>query len=267
MDYFNYIQFIAADIIPNYKAKIDTKNIGRYSLELIRSGQMYFGKDHAKPVIFSKPTVYWLHQDYSYQYGPVDQNGYEHYYVTFRGPRGKQFMEKGLQQLDPRGYLIVHQVEPLTCLFRKLVRLVHHQNPNSHSQAVIALEEMLHMLMENQRTYNIAEHHRKTIESVAKLIQNAPYENYDIKAAAKSAAVSEGHFRRLFRQYIGTAIGNYKLICKMRRAATDLERTNKTAQLIAYEAGYDDPTQFSKMFKKKIGIAPQEYRKSFRHRD
>lgn len=264
MNYFDDIQFVAADVIPDYREKFDRKNPGRFSLEFIRSGRMYFGMDHGKRVIFSRPTAYWMHSDHSYQYGPAGDEGYEHYYVTFCGPRGQRLLEEGLQQLDPRGYMVIQQAEPLACLFRELVQLIRHHLPEGHNRAVLLLEEILQMLTEKSKTYNVPEHHLSAIEITAKLIRTRPYENYDIKALAKTACLSASHFRKLFRQYVGTAIGDYLLVCRMRKAAAELEQTDKTAQQIAYETGYDDPAQFSKMFKKKIGLAPREYRKSIR---
>jgi AraC-like DNA-binding protein len=262
MDYFNDIQFVAADVIPGYNCPIDSRYYKRFSLAFIPSGRMYFGTDHGRQVIFSRPTVYWLRPGCSYQYGPVCEAGYEHYYVTFRGTRGRRLIERGLQMIEPRGYMFVQRPKQVGALFRELIEMIRNYTPRLHGRAVLQLEELLETLAEDSRTQGLVDRHRLAIERIARLIRRKPYDDYDIDALSEAACLSESHFRKLFRQYIGTAIGDYGLICKMRRAATELEKTTKTARQIAREAGYDDPAQFSKMFKKKIGLSPRDYRHS-----
>jgi AraC-like DNA-binding protein len=82
----------------------------------------------------------------------------------------------------------------------------------------------------------------------------------DFESLATNLHLSYSHFRRLFRRHIGKSPHDYLLLCKMQRAARDLQRSGRQVKDVAYEAGYDDPAQFSKLFKKKIGLSPQQFR-------
>jgi AraC-like DNA-binding protein len=72
--------------------------------------------------------------------------------------------------------------------------------------------------------------------------------------------LSYSHFRRLFRRFAGCSPHEYLLRCRMRRAARDLRDTGRQVKDVAAEAGYDDPAQFCKLFRKKIGLSPGRFR-------
>ena len=77
--------------------------------------------------------------------------------------------------------------------------------------------------------------------------------------------VSHSHFRRLFRLVTAYSPHDLLLLSKMRKAGEELRNTNRPVKEIAFEAGYPDPAQFSKMFKKKVGVSPDGYRQSIRN--
>ncbi|MBP1988850.1 helix-turn-helix domain-containing protein [Paenibacillus eucommiae] len=64
----------------------------------------------------------------------------------------------------------------------------------------------------------------------------------------------------VFKKYAGITIGTYIQQLRVQRAKYLLNSTDKSIQTIALEVGMEDPFHFSKLFKKKVGISPSEYR-------
>ncbi len=67
---------------------------------------------------------------------------------------------------------------------------------------------------------------------------------------------------QLFRKYLNTTPQQFLIDYRMDRAAYLLQNTHLYVGDIARSVGYDDPLQFSKMFKKVKGISPKYYRES-----
>ena len=74
--------------------------------------------------------------------------------------------------------------------------------------------------------------------------------------------LSEEYFSRWFSKETGDSFKNYVLNQKIEYAKQLLENTGLTVGIIASKVGYDNFSYFSKLFKKKEGMTPQDYRQS-----
>jgi PAS domain S-box-containing protein len=104
--------------------------------------------------------------------------------------------------------------------------------------------------------------HREAVEEVARQVRADPIGDFDFEAAADDLHMSYSHFRRLFRHCTGHSPHDYLLLWRMRAAARLLRDPNRPVKAVAGEIGYPDPNQFSKLFKRKIGVSPTEYREA-----
>ncbi len=105
-------------------------------------------------------------------------------------------------------------------------------------------------------------YHEADIEQVAREVRADPCAEHDFQEAARRCHLSYGYFRRLFRRYTGRPPYDYMLLWRMRRAARALRDLNKPVKAVADEVGYDEPRQFSRMFKKQMGMSPTAFRQS-----
>ena len=67
----------------------------------------------------------------------------------------------------------------------------------------------------------------------------------------------------MFRKETGMNYKEYVLKIKMDYACRLLKETDLPITLIASKVGYDNFANFSKMFRKVMGITPTEHRKNF----
>lgn len=73
--------------------------------------------------------------------------------------------------------------------------------------------------------------------------------------------MSETRLSMLFREKTGQSFTEYLIAFRMDQAKKYLKTTETALKEISLMVGYEDYSQFTKMFKKIVGISPQEYRR------
>lgn len=79
-------------------------------------------------------------------------------------------------------------------------------------------------------------------------------------AEAEAAAVSQRHLERVFFEVCGLSPMAYLLEVRLRHASLLLRGTSKTVAEIAGECGFEDPSYFARVFKRKYGAPPNQCR-------
>ncbi|WP_299763834.1 AraC family transcriptional regulator [uncultured Dokdonia sp.] len=86
------------------------------------------------------------------------------------------------------------------------------------------------------------------------------YSNLGLDELAKLCNLSKSSFKREFSKVFNDTPNNYITNQKLKRAKELLHITKMPINEIAYGIGFNDPLYFTRIFKKKIGISPTEYR-------
>lgn len=81
-----------------------------------------------------------------------------------------------------------------------------------------------------------------------------------VKFCAERFNLSASYFSDLLKSETGKNAQEHIHFYLLDRAKTLLQSTNKTVNEIAFELGFEYPQNFSKLFKKKFGISPTNYR-------
>ena len=68
-------------------------------------------------------------------------------------------------------------------------------------------------------------------------------------------------FRAAFKKHTGVSPGEYIIAQRISVACRLLAQTDMSVSAIAADIGYGDQYYFSRIFKKKMGMAPLKYRK------
>lgn len=85
-------------------------------------------------------------------------------------------------------------------------------------------------------------------------------ENLTLDFIARTFSIHPAYFCKLFKRTMGTTYIDYLTHCRIRRAKELLKNTDLPNYLIAEQTGFQTPEYFSKIFKKKTGVSPKEYR-------
>ena len=94
------------------------------------------------------------------------------------------------------------------------------------------------------------------------LILNFTNPEFEISNAMKKTAYCIDHFRRCFKKNTGTTPISYLINLRVEYAKKLLKQkydSKMSISQIAFLSGFYDATYFSRMFKSKVGITPQDY--------
>ena len=85
-------------------------------------------------------------------------------------------------------------------------------------------------------------------------------EDLSIQFLAEKMGVHRAHLFNSFKMDTGYSPKEYLLYVRMQNAKSMLRRTKRSVAEVAFQVGYHDPLSFSKIFRKKIGMSPLQYR-------
>ena len=92
-------------------------------------------------------------------------------------------------------------------------------------------------------------------------------EDQPVRLLAKRAAMSERTFARKFAAETGTTPGKWLLAQRLHHARTLLESTDLAVETVASRAGFGSAALLRHHFGAQVGVAPAEYRRTFRTPD
>ncbi len=92
-------------------------------------------------------------------------------------------------------------------------------------------------------------------------------EHYDqlnpVAAMVERSGLTERSFNRRFAQATGMSPMEYLHTLRLEEAKQILETTNLSIDAVANEVGYAESSFFGRLFRRKVGITPAQYRKRF----
>lgn len=108
---------------------------------------------------------------------------------------------------------------------------------------------------------------RQVEDAVIARCQQWVAEHYDddapVAQMARLSGLAERSFTRRFRQATGMAPLEYIHTMRLEEAKHLLESGNTPVEAVANEVGYQDAGFFSRLFRRKVGITPAQYRRRF----
>ena len=93
-------------------------------------------------------------------------------------------------------------------------------------------------------------------ENIAKFIEDNYQHSIKIKDLAEKFCISQSHLELLFKKKYGIPPQEYLISVRIERAKEILKKHETSVKETAFSAGFDNPLYFSRLFKKKTGIAP-----------
>ena len=84
------------------------------------------------------------------------------------------------------------------------------------------------------------------------------------REAAALSGLAERSFKRRFAKATGVAPLEYVHTLRLEEAKHSLEKSDAPIEQIANEVGYEDASFFGRLFRRKVGLTPAQYRKRFR---
>ncbi|AIF45587.1 response regulator [Virgibacillus sp. SK37] len=119
----------------------------------------------------------------------------------------------------------------------------------------IAIEQTLQQDEKSRNKYS------KIVEESIQILKERYNENLTLDGICNQISVSKSYFSYLFKREVGINLWSYLTELRLNEAKRLLLETDMKSWEISFEVGYENPSYFSKLFKKYESMTPNEYRK------
>lgn len=107
-----------------------------------------------------------------------------------------------------------------------------------------------------------AKNYAKRFEKVLDYIESNLDESLSTEYLSQIANFSKFHFHRQFAEYVGTSVGRYIHLLRLRQASYQLAFSSQNKVIdIALDAGFENPESFTRAFRNTFGQSPSEFRR------
>jgi Transcriptional regulator containing an amidase domain and an AraC-type DNA-binding HTH domain len=87
-------------------------------------------------------------------------------------------------------------------------------------------------------------------------------ERITLSMLSSMACLSERHYARIFKEVYGISPIEYVINCRLTLACRMIKNTQRSLSEISIACGFGDKISFSRLFKKRYGSTPGEYRRN-----
>lgn len=237
------------------------RRLQEYQMVYIANGRGLYEGVNMEPVVVEAGTLMMHFPDVWHRYKPAPETGWEEFWVGFDGHFAQYLMQQDC--FDPQKPLISigFNIEFLH-IFLRLIDTVKYEGVAFRQLSSCLVIQLLGLVyasaLMNGKT-------RLRQEQVIHAIRFKIHENWDsdldFEAIAREQNVSYEWFRKTFKNVVGASPGQYLLNLKLEKSGQMLRETSLTIAEITAKAGFESEFYFSRIFKKKMGFTPSEFRK------
>lgn len=201
------------------------------------------------------PAVIWLTPGVLHGYGS-DAAGWSEHWVLFEGEAFAAFEASGLGGRHRPVQALVRPVEDASALFGALREAVAAVGPRAEIAASVTTQRLLLAVLDAAGPMDETAGVAAAVDLVARGATRA------LSVAARAAAVglSARQLGDVVRAATGLTVNDFVIEVRIARAQSLLAETALDVGQIAGQVGYDDAAYFSRIFRRRTGVAPSVFR-------
>lgn len=198
------------------------------------------------------PVLFWLRPGERHEYGP-DQHGWTESWVLFDGPAAAGYAELGY--LGGRiPVTTFDDASPVRRAFADLADVCRRDDPDTDVAAAVGVHRLLGTIRQTRR-----DHDRSGVPVLAALRRDAALP-LPVGQHARRLGCTADELRATVRRLTGFGVKDYLVQVRIGRAKELLADSPTPVGAVALEVGYDDPGYFSRLFTRKVGMSPSDFR-------
>jgi AraC-like DNA-binding protein len=230
-----------------------------YALVYVTRGDGIFRSETCGELNVETGDVIALFPGEWHTYHPSMQNGWDEYWVIFNGETPNHMQRNGI--LSPQKALLkpgldseLHQQMVHILGLIESRRIGYEQLAASETTRLIAAILALDRMKPGKES-----HFEQKIHEARCLLEEHHQTEVDMETIAEKLNISYSYFRKLFRDMVGLTPHQYLLQVRISKAKEMLESQNLSVKEISAAVGFLDELYFSRLFKKKTGVAPSRW--------
>lgn len=231
---------------------------GRFILHYVISGQGKLclrGKEY--PVFGGE--VFVIYPEELAYYEADEENPWKYTWVIFQGKKAEEILRSiGITEDNPIFYPKESGREIMQCMEKLLYE---------HKQEYQTIGNMYGLLQIMKNHYAVPKERREQpqqryVQKIKRYIEYRYVEDIKVSDIAEYCGLNRSYMTKFFKEATGYSPKEYLMYYRMKKAKELLGKKDMPISNVAYAIGYSDPLAFSKIFHKREGMSPQEYRES-----
>ena len=210
------------------------------------------GKLRMKDTIILPGQIYIYPPNTPQYYKVCAEDKTKYYYIHFTGTEIEEIFNSNKISSGT-----IQPLENLTPLIHQIASVYENKTPVNILKTEYLIIKLFCKLSELNENFELPH-----INKITDMMKNDISEKYNAQKYADIMCLSQSRFNHIFKEKTGIAPKSYFLNLKIKKACTLLEMTDLPISEITKSVGYSDPFGFSKLFTKRCGLSPLNYRKT-----
>ena len=238
---------------------VNGRILREYQVVYITSGSGWFKDDISGQHTIKAGDMFMLFPGVKHAYSPLPDTGWQEYWVGFSGNHIDRLLRNGLFNISKP----IHQIglnQKILVDFEQIMQLCRQQPPGFQIQlGTIVLQLLAHM--------HTSEINLRTNQSESEIVQTARSimtlhvdDSIEVEQIAGELGLEYTHFLDIFKHYTGLTPYKYFLQLRIQRAKELLETPGLSIKEVSGIMNFENQYYFSRIFKKKTGYAPSDWR-------
>ncbi len=199
------------------------------------------------------PALIWLVPGVPHHYGPDPATGWDESFVDFTGPATAPYTELGYIEPDRPVVPLADTASPRAAVSR-IARAARLGNPLLEVETGAAVHELLVALRRSRADVGADG------DPVLNALARDAFQPLSVAEHASRHGMTPAELRTAVRRVAGCSPKDYLLGIRLGRAKELLAGTELPVSAVARRVGYDDPAYFSRLFTRRVGLAPVRFR-------
>ncbi|MEU5592118.1 AraC family transcriptional regulator [Streptomyces sp. NPDC020298] len=232
---------------------VGPRTLDHHVAVLISAGSGWYRTPDGRRTTVTAPALLWLTPGVPHHYAPDPATGWDEAFVDFTGPATATYTELGHIEPDRPVVPLADATGPRAVIGR-IARASRRDNPLLEVETAAAVHELLVAL--RRARAGLAPDGDDVLQALARDACTP----MTVAEHAARHGMTPAELRAAVRRGAGRSPKDYLLGIRLGRAKELLAATDLPVAAVARRVGYDDPAYFSRLFTRRVGLAPVRFR-------
>ncbi|GGH06991.1 helix-turn-helix domain-containing protein [Mucilaginibacter phyllosphaerae] len=232
-----------------------------YQIIYITEGEGVFESEHCKLREIKAGTIILLFPNERHRYKPDKKTGWHEYWIGINGPIIENLIARDFFRIS-EPVIDIGIKDNIFSLFLDIIEKTKSERPGYQPAISGAAVHLLGVLFAEVKQASFAGEYNihSIVDRARYLLRDHMNQHITPEEIAKELQVGYSWFRKVFRKYTGMAPNQYLIQLKIQQSKELLLLPENSVKTVAFMLNFESAPYFSKLFKIKTGLTPQDYR-------